>query len=195
MTQLQMDTANPVFKIGYLQDDEFRNNLYQINNTRANIKKIIQTAGVVVTALFAPSASVGNPVHHYPSYSTPDHGFRVQNPSGRLEIGKRLINNNQDVVNVFDYSYTVTKPNYSGFSLGTGQEAIELEIQQPSLFEYEKTIKSKVVKAGFFEPTLGDDFGETPWDDLEDDSQLFKFEKQIKSKVVYGGDFEFPPLD
>ncbi|PET68281.1 hypothetical protein CN533_27215 [Priestia megaterium] len=192
MTQLQMDRMNPAFKIGDIDFDSFKNDLYQQFNNKMNIKKVFQTAGVVASALFIPTT--GTPVNHYPSSIGSEPGFRIQSLSGRVEAGEKLTNDNQDVVNSYTYSYTVTKPNYSVF-LGTRQEAIELEFSQPSLFSHEKTIKSRVINAGFFEPTLSEDFTENTWDEFEDNSQLFKFEKKIKSKVVYGGDFEFPALD
>lgn len=193
MIQSLMDNANSVMKMTYPEVEEFRIdlNFNQTSSSKKNVTRFIQTAGIV-TALLAP---IENQAHPYISYSNQHQGFGIHFSSGRLETGEQLTKQNNDVVNGYDYSYTVTIPNYNVVSIDTRQEAIEVNNQRPSLFTYEKNIKSKVVNAGFFEPTLDTEFEETIWDELEDAGQLFKFEKKLKSKVVYGGNFEFPPLD
>lgn len=117
-------------------------------------------------------------------------GNEIQiNPSvENRQIRHHLINDG------IDYSVTNEISNIM-FWTDTTKEAIVLKYQEPSLFQYEKTIHSKVINAGFFEPELNEDFEHTTWDEVEGIKHVFKFEKQVKSKVVHGGDFPFPSLD
>jgi hypothetical protein len=117
-------------------------------------------------------------------------GNEIQiNPSvENRKISHHLINDG------IDYSVTNEIADIM-FWTDTTKEAIVLKYQGPPLFEYEKTIHSKVINAGFLEPELNEDFEYATWDEVEDIKHVFKFEKQVKSKVVHGGDFIFPSLD
>lgn len=111
------------------------------------------------------------------------------NPSvENRQISHHLINDG------IDYSVTNEIANIMLWT-DTNKEAIVLKSQEPSLFQYEKTIHSKVINAGFLEPELNGDFEYTTWDEVEGIKHVFEFEKQVKSKVVHGGDFPFPSLD